>query len=120
MKSRLSILSGALFFSLLAFSSCGAGTKLAEGQYALVNNKIEIVGQTRDLKKSDISHYIKQQPPSFLSYGQKTVFEERLVGVSEDKIREHLRYLGYYDAQVDSEVELKNKKASPGFSLDIL
>ncbi len=112
MKSRLSILSGALFFALLAFSSCGAGTKLAEGQYALVNNKIEIVGQTRDLKKSDISHYIKQQPPSFLSYGQKTVFEERLVGVSEDKIREHLRYLGYYDAQVDSEVELKNKKAS--------
>ncbi len=112
MKSRLSILSGLAFIAILALSSCGAGTKLAEGQYALVKNELEIVGQTRDLKKSDLSHYIKQQPPSFLSYGKKTVFEERLVGVSEDKIRDHLRYLGYYDAQVDSEVNLKKKKAS--------
>ena len=112
MKSHLSILSGAALFALLALSSCGAGTKLAEDQYALVKNTIQIEGQTRDLKKSDLSHYIKQQPPPFLSYGQKTVFEERLVGVSEDKIKDHLRYLGYYDAQVNSEVELKNKKAS--------
>ena len=68
--------------------------------------------QPRDLKKSDISHYIKQSPPPFLSYGKKTVFEERLVKVSVDKIRDHLRYLGYYDAQVDSRVDLKNRKAS--------
>ena len=112
MKSRLSILSGAAFIALLTLSSCGAGTKLAEGQYALVKNELEIVGQPRDLKKSELSHYIKQQPPSFLSYGKKTVFEERLVGVSEDKIRDHLRYLGFYDAQVESEVNLKKKKAS--------
>ena len=112
LKARFSILSAAAFLALLALSSCGAGKKLAEGQYALVDNTIVIDGKTHDLKKSDISHYIKQQPPPFLSYGQKTVFEEGLVRVSVDKIREHLRYLGYYDATVDSEVTLKNKKAS--------
>ena len=112
MKFRFSKSLIAPLAALLALSSCGAGTKLAEGQYALVKNKIEIEAQTRDLKKSDISHYIKQQPPGFLSYGKKTVFEDRLVGVSEEKILDHLRYMGYYDAQVGSSVELKKKKAS--------
>ena len=112
MKLRFPI-SAALWLPVLfAVSSCGAGSKLAEGQYALVRNKVEFEGRTRDLKTSDISHYIKQQPPSFLNYGAKTVFDERLVGVSEEKILDHLRYLGYYDASVDSEVTLKKKKAS--------
>ena len=102
----------ATLVSALALSSCGAGTRLAEGEYALVKNQVEIVGQTRDLKRSDISHYIRQQPPPFLSYGKKTRFEERLVGVSEEKIRDHLHYMGYYDAQVSSSVDLKDKKAS--------
>ena len=92
-------------------TSCGA-SKLAADQYALTKNKIEIKGPRGDLKLSDISPYIKQQPPGFLDYGKKVPFEERLVGVSEDKIREHLRYLGYYDAEVSSEVTLKRQKAS--------
>ena len=92
-------------------TSCGA-SKLAADQYALTKNKIEIKGPRADLKLSDISPYIKQQPPGFLDYGKKVPFEERLVGVSEDKIREHLRYLGYYDAEVSSEVTLKRQKAS--------
>ena len=92
-------------------TSCGA-SKLAADQYALTKNKIEIKGPRADLKLSDISPYIKQQPPGFLDYGKKVPFEERLVGVSEDKIREHLRYLGYYDAEVSSEVTLKKQRAS--------
>ena len=100
------------FFAAVVLSSCGAGTKLADGQYALVKNRIEIEGQTRDLKKSDVSRYIRQQPQPFLSYGKKTVFDEGLVGVSERKILDHLRYLGFYDATVDSEVVLKQRKAS--------
>ena len=96
----------------LVLSACGAETKLAADQYALTANKIEIEGPARDLKKSDITPYIKQQPPPFLNYGKKTVFERRLVDVSVGKIKDHLRYLGYYDAQVDSQVDLKNKKAS--------
>ena len=92
-------------------TSCGA-SKLAADQYALTKNKIEFQGPRGDLKLSDISPYIKQQPPGFLSYGKAVAFEERLVGVSEDKIRDHLRYLGYYDAEVSSEVNLKNRKAS--------
>ena len=92
-------------------TSCGAA-KLAADQYALTKNKVEIKGPRGDLKLSDISPYIKQQPPGFLDYGKKVPFEERLVGVSEDKIREHLRYLGYYDAEVSSEVTLKRQKAS--------
>lgn len=101
-----------LLFAVIALSSCGAATKLAEGQYALVKNTIEIVDQTRDLKKADVSRYIRQQPQPFLSYGKKTVFDEHLVEVSEKKILDHLHYLGYYDAQVGSTVELKKKKAS--------
>ena len=112
MSTRRSIRIFASVLSVLLLSACGAGTKLAEGQYALVKNRIEIVGQTRDLKKSDISPYIRQQPPPFLSYGEKTVFEERLVTLSEQKIRDHLRYMGYYDATVESQVDLKGKKAS--------
>ncbi|MBR1576207.1 MAG: BamA/TamA family outer membrane protein [Bacteroidales bacterium] len=112
MRSRSFIHACTTLASVLLLSACGAGTKLAADQYALVKNRIEIVGQTRDLKKSDISPYIRQQPPPFLSYGEKTVFEERLVHLSEDKIRDHLRYMGYYDAVVESRVDRKGRKAS--------
>ena len=112
MKFRRSIRLLPCLAAALALSACGAATQLAEGQHALVKNRIEIEGQTRDLKKSDVSRYIRQQPQPFLSYGKKTVYDDRLVGVSEQKIRDHLRYLGYYDAQVSSETTLKKRKAS--------
>ena len=111
MKFRSFIRTLSLWLAALALTACAA-TRLAEGQYALVKNKIEIEGQTRDLKKADVSRYIRQQPPPFLSYGKKTVFDAHLVEVSERKILDHLHYLGYYDAQVGSEVALKGKKAS--------
>ena len=112
MKIRLSSYFPAWVLAGVLLSSCGAATQIPADQLMLTKNKIEIQSPRGDLKHSDITPYIKQQPPGFLSYGNRTFFEERLVGVSEDKIREHLRYLGYYDAEVSSEVYRKKKKAS--------
>lgn len=95
--------------------ACASTAKLGEGEYELKSNKVVIDRSVKsDLSAAEITPYIRQQSATFTLGRRKdttlVVFNPSLVGSSEDRILDHLHYLGYYDASVESKVTLKDKK----------
>ena len=91
-----------------------ATTRLAEGEYRLAGNKIKVAG--KQVASSELTSYLAQKPNNSLFGIRKSgtppvVLSESQVKASEDNIRNHLEYIGYYGSEVTSEVEYKNKKA---------
>ena len=99
-------------FALLLTAACSLTSKLEEGEYMLRKNDVR-VHDCAELHPANISAYIKQQPSSsFLSNAEPVVFNENLVKMSEDNIKSHLDYLGYYNAEVGSSVVVKDRKVN--------
>lgn len=96
--------------AVLSATSCGAGKKLAEGEYELVQNKVVMVGG--GLGAKEVSSYIKQQPAGLSLLKKKPVtFSPKLMESSAENIKSHLDYLGYYNSDVTSYVTIKKAKA---------
>lgn len=97
-----------------AVTSCGVETKLAEGEYELIKNKITVLGG--EVSARDVSPYIKQQPAGFSLLKKKPVaFNARLMASSAENIKSHLDYLGYYNSDITTYVTVKNGKASANY-----
>ena len=101
----LTVLAGALA------AGC-ATTRLAEGEYRLAGNKIKVEG--KQVTSSELTSYLSQKPNTSIFGIRKpgsapVVLSESQVKASEDNIRNHLEYIGYYGSEVTSEVEYKEK-----------
>ena len=101
----LTVLAGAL--------ATGCATqRLAEGEYRLAGNKIKVQG--KQVTSSELTSYLAQKPNNSLFGIRKpgtppVVLDENQVRASEDNIRNHLEYIGYYGSKVTSDVEYKDK-----------
>lgn len=122
-------------FIAVAASSCSTTRVLAEGEYRLAKNEVEINGQGR-LNPNELQPYIKQKSNTYLIFGWNpflniynwasdestfinraihkigtppVVYEEKMVNASADNIRRHLEYLGYYGSEVTPEIITKRK-----------
>lgn len=115
---------------ILSFS-CSTTRVLEEGQYRLEENTVTIIGD-QDLNSNEISNYIRQGDESggllgfnpFLyvyNWSRKDglwhklgtapiVYDEGAVGTSITNITNRLRYLGYYDAKIDTATVKHRKK----------
>ena len=103
-----------LILALLAgvLSASCATTRLAEGEYRLAGNKIKVAG--KQVTSSELTSYLAQKPNNSLFGIRKpgsapVVLSESQVKASEDNIRNHLEYIGYYGSEVTSEVQYKDK-----------
>ena len=91
-----------------------ATTRLAEGEYRLAGNKIKVEG--KQVSSSELTSYLAQKPSTSL-FGlrkrgtQPVLLSESQVKASEDNLRNHLEYIGYFGSQVTSNVRYKDKKA---------
>lgn len=123
---RVSILAA---ICILLFS-CSTTRVLKDGQYRLEENVVTITDDP-DFPTSEVRNYIRQNDGSggilgfnpFLyvynwskrdgllhKFGTAPiVYDEASVGTSLTNINNHLRYLGYYDARVDSATVRYNK-----------
>ena len=125
------------FFPIFAFCllavSCSTTRVLEEGQYRLTSNNVRISGDS-SLAENDVRAYIRQDAGSggllgfnpflyvynwsrrdglFHKIGTAPViYDERSVASSLSNIGNHLKYLGYYKASVDTATVRKGKKIS--------
>lgn len=96
--------------AIITAVACSTAEKLAQGEYELSKNIIQIE-PGNDLKNSQLTSYIKQQPASFSLFSKKkVVFNPELIEASRENLVNHLEYLGYYGSEVESETEFKKGK----------
>lgn len=119
-----------------AASACSTTKSLQDGEYLLRKNRIKI--NEKSLPSSDLISYVSQKPNSYLlglnpflsiynwgghgetamgrfwqKLGEKPVVYDPLqVDKSISGIENHLRYIGYYGSQVESQVQVKGRKVS--------
>ena len=81
-----------------------------EGVYYLTANDVKFTERT-DLKTTDITPYIKQEPQGFKLFSKNRVeFNKELAEASAQSIVEHLEYLGYYKSVVEPVVSTRKQK----------
>ncbi len=123
-----------LFLCFAAGWGCSVTRSLSGGEYLLRKNKV--VADDRTFPASELSSYISQKPNSYLlgvnpllsvyNWGgegktgfqrflQKlgvppVVYDPSQVDKSITQIENHLRYIGYYGSQVESQVQVKGRK----------
>ncbi len=125
-----------LFALFVVLTSCSTTKLIPQGRYRFASDKIEISGDTK-LKEADLTTYLRQQAngawfnswsPGMAIYNWSNgsggginavwesigtdlvVFDENLMYDSVDNILERLRYLGYYDAKVEADLKLNNRR----------
>lgn len=115
---------------LLLGSACSTTKSLQDGQYLLRKNTIKL--KQKELPASELSSYVGQKPNTYLlginpllsvyNWSSKenslwrkigeapVVYDPSQVDKSIQNIANHLRYIGYYDSQVESGIEVKGRK----------
>ncbi len=118
-------------------AACSTTRVLGDGEYSLAGTKVNVTNRTKDFNESGLTAYIKQKPNSNFIFGwnpfvsvynwsngrgkgwdrfvQKLgvapiVYDPELVTESEENLRKHLEYIGYYGSAVDARVRVKKKK----------
>lgn len=131
-----------MVFLLAGFASCAVTKKVPEGSYLL--NKVKIESDAKGITESSLRPYLRQKPNSsmllvgrvklkaynapdndstwlnrqLLKFGEAPVlYSDRLAGISIEQIRLQLGNKGYLNAEVDTIVEKKNKKANVTFHI---
>lgn len=128
--------------ALFAFVSCSTVKLVPQGERRLAYNDIKVEGKEK-ISVSELSSYIRQQPNSSIlgwnplvsvynwSNGSgrginalweligtaPVVFDSTLVDKSCESMASHLRYLGYYDAEVKGEVKTVNRVAKVTYNV---
>lgn len=125
-----------IFLFLLAALLCGCSTtrSLNDGEYLLRKTSVKVA--QKDFNASELNSYIGQKPNNYVlglnpflsiyNWGGKgeTAFGRFLQKISEapvvydaskvdetiEHIQSHLRYIGYYGSQVESQVSVKGRK----------
>ncbi|MDD3789170.1 MAG: BamA/TamA family outer membrane protein [Petrimonas sp.] len=122
--------------------ACNATKQVPQGSYLL--NKVKINTDTKTVGESDLKPFLRQKPNAsvpvlgrvrlhmynmagndstwiskrFRKWGEPPVlFSERLTAVSAEQIRMEMNNRGYLNAEVDTVVERKNKKANVDYNV---
>ena len=96
--------------ALITVSCSNARLLEREGVYYLTANDVKFTERT-DLKTTDITPYIKQEPQGFKLFSKNRVeFNKELAEASAQSIVEHLEYLGYYKSVVEPVVSTRKQK----------
>lgn len=125
--------------------SCSTTRVLQDGEYRLAKNEVLIENDKR-FSTNKVEPYIKQKPNSNLIFGWNpflnvynwggksnsffarlfrkigtppVVYEPDKVNTSEDNIKRHLEYLGYYGSVVGSEVNVKRKNVKVTYKVTL-
>lgn len=138
----MKLLRGISFFLclLLFAASCSTTRVLADGEYRLAGNKIEVLND-KSFNTNELKPYLKQSAkgwsPSMCIYNwqngkgrtwdklvkklgvEPTVYEADLVESSISNIINHLEYLGYYDSKVESKVKVKRRKVNVEYDVKL-
>ena len=115
---------------LVMGSACSTTKSLQDGDYLLRKNSIVV--RQKELPSSELSSYLSQKPNTYLlglnpllsiyNWSSKenslwrkigdapVVYDPTLVDKSIQNIDNHLRYIGYYNSQVESRVQVKGRK----------
>lgn len=131
-----------LLLSLFLLGACSVTKKVPDGSYLL--NKTDIKSDVRGIGSSSLKPYLRQQPNSsiillgrvklqmynfpndnstwlnrqFLKYGEPPVlYNEQLAVISAEQIRLHMNNKGYLNADVDTTVVKKDKKANITYNI---
>lgn len=130
--------------ALVALASCSVTKKVPEGSYLL--NKVSVKSEVRGIGTSELKPYLRQKPNSsmpilgkiklhmynipendstwfgrqLLKYGEPPVlYNEQLTVVSSEQIRLHLSNKGYLNAEVDTNVVKRGKKADVRYDVTL-
>lgn len=131
-----------LILWIFTLAACNVTKKVPEGSYLL--NKTDIKSDVRGIGSSALKPYLRQKPNSsmillgrvklhmynipndtstwmnrqFLKYGEPPVlYNEQLAVISAEQIRLHLKNKGYLNAEVDTNVVKKDKKANVTYNV---
>ncbi|WP_294071614.1 BamA/TamA family outer membrane protein [Proteiniphilum sp. UBA1028] len=129
-------------FSLITLAACNVTKKVPEGSYLL--NKAGISSDVKGIGASELRPFLRQRPNAsipivgkwklhmynipdndstwlnrqLLKYGDPPVlYNEQLAVISAEQIRMHLNNKGYLNAEVDTTLEKKDKKANLFFQV---
>ncbi len=137
MRCRLLI---GIFCALLPLlPSCSTTRALPEGTYRLAENRILIDKNKSDVLTSDLAPYVKQRSNTYFLLGWNpflniynwakpgsedgwsrfcrkigqapVVLDEGSIAGSRKNLEERLRYLGWYNSTVESQLDLRGRKA---------
>lgn len=129
---------------ILLACSCSTTRVLKEGEYCLVQNKITLTGNNK-ISTGEIEKHIQQKSMSSGILGwnplvgiynlagnekegrwnnfvrkigtKPVIFDESSVSFSEDNIKRHLEYIGYYNSSVKGEISKKDKKVRVNYKI---
>ena len=131
-----------LLVSVFLLGACSLAKKVPDGSYLL--NKTDIKSDVRGIGASTLKPYLRQKPNSsmillgrvklrmynipednstmmnrlLLKYGETPVlYNEQLAVISAEQIRLHMKNKGYLNAEVDTAVVKKNKKANVTYNV---
>ena len=136
-----------LFMVLAALSMISYSTTrvLQDGQYRLAKNKIEIKND-RKFNPNQLQSYLKQKPNSYFIFGWNpflnvynwqngkgkgwdklvtkigvapVVYDAEQVDNSILNLENHLKYLGYYDSNVESHISVKRRKVNVTYEVTL-
>lgn len=139
MKKFLRKITAACILAAAAIS-CSTTRTLEEGQYRLVRNDIEVVGD-KSFNTGQIQSYIRQKPGSwnpllcvynwsrkgekglgklFRTIGEApVVYNPDMLNSSAENIEARLEYLGYYGSRVDAGIDVHRKKVKARYSVTL-
>lgn len=130
---------------LLAALSCSTTRVLEDGQYRLAKNKINITN-SKTFNPETLDPYLKQQPNTYFIFGwnpflniynwsngkggawdrfvQKigvppVVYDPDMVDKSIENLENHLAYLGYYNSNVNSTIQVKKRRVKVTYDVTL-
>ena len=131
--------------AMLILASCSTTRVLQDGEYRLVDNDINVINDKK-FNTSTLTPYLKQKPNPSIIFGwnpflsvynwsngkgkgwdkfvsrigqEPVIYDADLVESSIDNIKNHLEYQGYYGSSVESEINVKKKKVSVSYNVNL-
>ena len=127
-------------------TSCSTTRVLEDGQYRLARNKVEITNDKK-FNPKEVEKYIQQKSNTYLFLGWNpflnvynwsgkdtvklssrflrkigvapVVYQPSQVDASIDNMKRHLEYLGYYNSDVKSDVEVDGRKVNVTYTVTL-
>ena len=134
-----------LCFGALLLHSCSTTRVLQDGEYRLAENDI-VVTNDKTFNTKSIEPYLKQKPNSYFIFGWNpflnvynwtngkgkgwdkfirkigvapVVYDPDMVESSEENIIKHLEYLGYYNSRIDTDINVKKRRAYVTYNITL-
>lgn len=125
--------------------SCSTTRVLADGEYRLAKNTVKVTND-KHFSTRNFERYYQQQANNSIIFGWSpglsiynwqngkgkgwdkfvtkigaapVVYNPDAVGGSEESIRNHLEYIGYYNSKVESDISLKKRKVYVNYNVEL-